>query len=677
MFLRLFAPACALAALLLCFNQANAQTDSAYYNLGRVKLLKSATQHVTVKAEDLQKFPFANLSEAVNVWFSGYFSNSSSLIYVVDGNLATDVNQYPIYDIEEITLVQNAVTQLNGVSQQQQIIVVTTKRNRSGNSGITVAGQTNLIGLQTNRLNLETSDKNTNELYHQYHLSAYKNSKDIHFGASANYLQDVLPGIINSYRTNVSKPQIKRSRFNGYFNTQLWKGTVLDVTAGYVPQNNNQELRYNTTSSSYTQSQTDSKENLFNGSVNITSQLLPGLTNQVRAVYNNFNNNVTGSLYGYTLSGTATSNYNSTTYNDYTGKNFVIYDDLRYTKTIADWTLSPAINFNYRNVKTNVSYESNNNAGNQYYSAKLQIKTYLLTPTLALTYRNLLDVTGGLLYILNNSNDIGSNDTKKTFPFVSATANVSRFINATSNLDVKVYGSYAESNRLNDSQSALSNVNPYGLIALTDPFAEYATTSTYIQGKTFKTLALGISASLFKNKLEVSYNYENRNSFLPITYVVSNSSQYYTTSYLTDAKYKSHRAGVAFNLLKQDKLTWKTQLNATNLKQQITFNPSNMLVNLEPYNKFWAGGWTNRLQYKNLLAGIDVQYLFGKNNYPQAEIQNLNSFALQNVYAGWQIKTAKLKSLEVFANGRNLIQNKNSILPEYRRYFGLGVQAGF
>ena len=676
MFQRLLAPAYMLAAFLLCASHAHAQTpDSAYFNLGRLKLLKNATQHVTVKAADLQKFPFANLADAINVWFSGYFTSANSLIYVIDGNLATDVNQYPIYDIEEITLVQNAVTQLNGSSQQQQFIVVTTKRNLQGNSGVMVAAQANLVKLQKNRLGSSAVAGADEAFYQQYHISAYKNIDQLHFGVSANYLHDAIPAANAANRTDLANPQLKRWRINGYLNTALGKSSVLDITAGYAPQSNDQQFRASTTA--VTQARINADEDLFNGSLSLHSTLLPGLTNELRATYNNYTVNSNGSFSSVIPNGQSTINYLATSTTESKLKNVVIYDELRYSKTSGDFTFSPALNFNFRNVKNAVSGDNNNSSGSVSQStSEFKVKSYLLTPTFTLSYTNNVSLTAGLVQILNNSK-AAAEKPKKTFPFVTASANVSRLIDTTASVNVKIYGSYATSNRFNDSQSALSSLNPYGVLSYSDQFVNNSGLFTYIDGKTFKTLSLGLTADLFNNKLELSYNYENRDGFTLISYLV-NANQPYVYSYLSDTKYKFHRIGVGFDLLKKDNLQWKTQINTTNLKQQIKSSPSgNLILGVNLFDKAWTGGWTNRLQYKKFVAGVDVQYILGKSSTSQIGFDDLESFSLQNLYAGWQIKTAKTKTLEVFVNARNLTQNKNSVLTDYRRYIGLGVQATF
>ena len=180
----------AALAISLFFTQANAQ-DSTHYDLGRIQLKKDFTQSVTVKGEDLEKMPFTNLAEAINVWFYGSYSNSSTLVYVIDGNLVNDVNAYSIYDIDEVTLIQNAVTHIAGISQQQQqMVLIKTKRSKVKGSGVTAVAQADISKLYTNNIrsytatpeqvfDYQTGLKTSTTLYQQYYVSAYQNTGNI------------------------------------------------------------------------------------------------------------------------------------------------------------------------------------------------------------------------------------------------------------------------------------------------------------------------------------------------------------------------------------------------------------------------------------------------------------------------------------------------------------------
>ena len=207
----MFKPKFLIAAIagLLFFSKANAQTDTSYYDLGRTLLKKDFTQSITVKGTDLEKMPFDNIADAIKVWFYGAYTNKVAMVYIIDGNLVNDVNAYSIYDIDEVTLIQNALTQTSGSNHQQQLVVIKTKRSNKKGWIVEANGQANISSLYTNNIPVtnttlnqsgtttsttyQTGQKSTTALYQQYDVSARGSSGGMQYGLSADYLGDALP----------------------------------------------------------------------------------------------------------------------------------------------------------------------------------------------------------------------------------------------------------------------------------------------------------------------------------------------------------------------------------------------------------------------------------------------------------------------------------------------------
>ena len=127
-------------------------------------------QSVTIKGTDLERIPASNLQEAINAWLYGMLNTPFTLAYVVDGSMMADVNIYNIRDIEEVTMVQNPATSLNGAYHQQQLVVVTTKKRKTAGSAITVAGHAALITGKEYYPATDKVDKGDNGLFHQYNI---------------------------------------------------------------------------------------------------------------------------------------------------------------------------------------------------------------------------------------------------------------------------------------------------------------------------------------------------------------------------------------------------------------------------------------------------------------------------------------------------------------------------
>src|ERR1700759_3345553 len=146
-----------LSLLLLSFS-AYAQNDSTRLDLGGIVLKKAFTQHISIKGEDLEKMPFSNLAEAINVWLYGDYSTTFNLVYVVDGNEVSDVNTYDVHDIEEVVFVQHAAALMGTGGNQRQIVLVTTRKG-TGKFGLRGAAQAMLV---------HTKGAST-DVFHQYY----------------------------------------------------------------------------------------------------------------------------------------------------------------------------------------------------------------------------------------------------------------------------------------------------------------------------------------------------------------------------------------------------------------------------------------------------------------------------------------------------------------------------
>ncbi|MDB5159508.1 MAG: hypothetical protein JWR50_4215, partial [Mucilaginibacter sp.] len=231
-----------LVLLLFAFaTTANAQSDTANYDLGRLPLPKKFTQAVTIKAADLEKMPFTDLKDAINVYVNGIYSAKQNYAFVIDGILNTDINAYSIYDIDEITFVQNAVTVLNGADATRTLILVKTKKGGPAKSGVNVAGQTNWVRLSTTYgippgVTEHRSAINTS-LYHQYYISGYINTDNVKAGISADIQHNVFPQFSEQISFNAINPvNSNRFKFNGYLDAKLGERNVLSINSGYVPQ---------------------------------------------------------------------------------------------------------------------------------------------------------------------------------------------------------------------------------------------------------------------------------------------------------------------------------------------------------------------------------------------------------------------------------------------------------
>lgn len=204
-----------------------AQSDSIHLDLGYMYLNRAYTQIISVKGTDLEKMPFANLSDALSVWLQGAYTISANLQYVVDGNPVSDVNAYSIEDIEEVILVQDASALMRTAEGQQQLVLLRTKRKNTP-SGLTVAAQTGLVNQSL------TGASTGSSFYHNYYAGGWHNIGKFSIGLSANYLRDVYP-LPSGDEVHVT-PNLQRFRFNGYLTWRPDSHNQLELTLNYTPE---------------------------------------------------------------------------------------------------------------------------------------------------------------------------------------------------------------------------------------------------------------------------------------------------------------------------------------------------------------------------------------------------------------------------------------------------------
>jgi len=713
-----------LSAFFVClFFTAEAQTDTTDYDLGRISVKKNFTQTITIKGSDLERYQFSDLSDAINVWLYGTYSNSSSLVYVIDGNIINDVNAYSIYDIDEITLVQNALAMVSGANPGQQMVLIKLKTNKSGKQGIEAAGQSSIVNM-THQQN-SPGEKTVSDMYNQYYLSGYKNFDNVSFGLSADYQRDIFPsliipppGLTNQSYTNAFKyfnpPHYNRFKLNGYMHAKLWKGSTLNLGLNYVPQVSSYSADFATTyafspEATYLQNNNSKvSQHLFNVTAGLNSQIVKGLINTLSIAYNHFNyfendsdsSTSAGGLPAFTLA----SSYNKTS-------NLLIRDNLVYHKQWGGFSVEPAANFSYSNFHddesnyTESGYDNNpfNSASNNFSSSdySFQYKLYSLTSSLNIYYKNIFDIQGGFVSNLNPEKDFIQNVPKQRIsPFLTTSVNIIQPTTG-NGLSLRVFGSFARQNQLlADNYTTLSGFNgnvptsPYPFAFNSIPFSVGYSNNPY---QLFNNYQAGTVLGLSKN-FTINYSFEYRYYQTSVEISLPDPPNLVESELvLINDKTITNRIGLNYNFHSND-FTWQIGLNAAETKLQLVDNGNtgNFIngnyINTSYYSAYLnsghrvTGGFTNRFNYKNLFAGLDVLYQLGERPYSLINAlpyeanyitpNHINSVSLQNLYIGSKIKINHLKYAEVFANGRNIIQNKTSDITDNRRFFGLGFKVG-
>ncbi|MFT3824108.1 MAG: hypothetical protein QM731_09310 [Chitinophagaceae bacterium] len=663
----------------------SAQTDSSQLlNAGRIQLDKDFTQTITIKGEDLEKVSFFSLQEAIDVWLYGIYTSKWNLAYVIDGVVANDVNAYSIYDIESITLVQNALIQLNGAGGQQQLLLITTRKGKAGSKGITAAGNTSYI-------------KN-DHLYHNYYLGAYNNTHKVRYGISANYLHEGYGKDLTYssgsylYKSSFDKsPNYNRFRFNGYIATTLGKQHDLTLAVNYAPQNYAADnTQYNSFSILQQPVQTDTGkystrygEYVLNANLSLNSSFGKHLHNEFSVSYL-FANRTGDSNSDYLQSNYQLhQQYHSTA--DY--RTLFVRDNISYRIQTGNWRITPALNAQFSFPKStkedySYSYTSMNSLPGtiSWTSSKStgKAKSYLLTPSLSIAYKNIVQIQGGILADVSPSE---GRDLTRVFPFGTVTTDVLKMLDGSNKASLQLFGSFARYDNFSDLQYKLSDfvADPSypsltSAIFLPNP---PPTSSAYNADQQYRIWETGVRFRTANNRFEFSYNFEKRDYTTTVIIAIPSGTNYYYLATYPDLRAYTHSFGIRSTVVQSNNFNWRVGLTATSIsntfKNPYYYYYANITGNLKSQPTIWVGGLTNRIKYKNLFAGADIQYVFnniGNSTNKTAKMQVL----FQNIYAGMQVPCKKLPGLELYISCRNFGDAKNTSIPAMNKYYGVGFK---
>jgi len=645
-----------------------AGSDSSRFDIGYLSLNRNFTQHVSIRGEDLEKMPFSNLSDAIRAWLFGAYTTPTAIAYVVDGNPVTDVNIYPIFEIEEVTLVNNALATAAYGNSQKELVLITTRR-RTGKEGMQFAAQTGLV-------KDNSGSHNTNSgLYHHYYLGAYENRQQVSYGASADWLRDFEPVYRDPTVDVVTSPNLQRWRFNGWLDWRPDARNVIGLKLGYAPQSIQSDLVYGGTGH-VTQK-------------DLSHLLVPALTwegSWGRGLRNKFD--VEYLLGAKKLDDQSYSNsppnYSSGgNLAQYNAAHLIFRDRLGYEAVAGKWHILPAIDISYdrigdkRNiVETQYGYTAGPFGGRQ----ELKGSLFYLTPAVDFTLARVLDIHAGLF--VNASSRVDSSN-RRFFPFVTVSEDLLHSGGETGDRSLKLFGSYARRPAIYIDDYSLSDLSYQGAPQDVDNIYYgvydyeflngYGATPQDIRGPQpgYWAWQTGVAYASRDKRFSAQYSLEQRK--FCIVMAAANAGVLYapwTTSF--------HRTEVRFRVVDDKKINWLTGLNvnlmrAKNNSPTFVYNYYPLVVpvgDVYPAKYSWTGGWVNRLTAGCFTAGLDLTYHLGVATLTTGYVKN--TVVLPNLYAGYRWELPHARRLEVFVESRGLVMNTSTALADGRRFYTAG-----
>lgn len=676
-------PLLTVFTFLLCTEFAFAQSDSGYLDLGRLRLKKEFTQVTHIKADDIARLPFLSLSEVIRSQANGGLTQKDQMVYVVDGITVTDADIYNIQDIEEITIVRNALVNQNGAGNLQLLALVRTKQWEEGSRPVTFSAKGAALYRKV-VTNISASDRQTENVFsgnfQQYALTVRGGNQRINYGGSLGFAHDALPRRNRKdslYDAEI--PGIDRVKLNLWGRFVINKNNTLSAHFNYVPQTERSHMHQIQQYKNIDDVKKD-REYLINPYINLETRVASFL-NKFTFSYTN----------GRTLdsSNTRTEWDNERIRNDrrkdsMRAEIIQFNENLSFIKQAGNWQIEPSLNINFqkafykRAMATASAYEQDPIFGSYSFSKFVRYgKALTATPSLALSYNSLFILQGGLL--LDGSKIIDSNyKNTRSYPFVNGTVNLARLLQSGTHFDWKIFGSYAERFSGFDGIFQLSDFNHnFVLPEVLGPEAfAIAFPSIPVPVNKFATQWQGGSSmAVLNERIRINYNYlfaEQRQTAI-IQSALGNLMLY--------GKYsrKQQHLSIEADILRTDAFKWNVGLSINVLSDSSAYDGLTSYDGLLMYKQQpYTGGLVSRVQYKNFYAGVDMVYLL---NYEERSmngwnlvIEKYNAFQLANLFFAYRLNIRRFDG-ELFLSSRNLIDSaKYPISPDNKKYFGGGFK---
>lgn len=670
----------AAACIFLLAQQSTAQDSTAASNLslGRLSLKKEFTQSITIKGTDLERMPFASLSDALQAWSFGYLATDINIIYAIDGVIINDVNMYSKYDIEEVVLVQNALSTLNGATATQILALVKTRQRGPKTAGFTVAGQSYQVRADAKQYTNSPTTRSDKNYFHNYQLAGYLQTKSIQFRVSANYLRDVAPGFPTPNAKLVTPVNSDRFGLNAWLQAQLTPAHELTVRINATPQITDYGERSNIVQPPIDNyNKYHNKATIINPSLGLRSRLATNLTNELTASFATGKGtidgerlrNIQGTIDQYSKSLGTTK-----------ATQWVITDQITYHARLKnDWSLDPSLNLFYRHVK----YESATFYSTIPPTGGLGVGSitrgvsnqkggiFLATPSVNLYYRKVFNLQVGVLANLSKTHGAEIN---KVLPFATTSIDVAKLIQPDGATSLQLFGSIGQSDNQGDYRV---NVETTFYVASFGYVTTIPTIIPFQQKGRLWNWQTGTRLRLLNGRITANYSYENRNYR---SAVILPTPGMPSLSY-AEMQSTSHQVNLQGKVLNNRSVNWLTSLSASATQHEIKNIPFNNPISPIPGISFggksvWNGGWANRFTMQHLTAGIDVLYYFNREAFTLGRgAGSVDVVSLANVYVGYVFSLKGGRSLEIYADSRNPAQDRELRNSQSYKYYGLGFKA--
>lgn len=673
---------CIVFLLLLFSLSIHAQTDTSYYDLGRGRIKRDFSQAMVIKARDLRPFFNSSIDDLVKARL-GY---ANDLVYVIDGNAINNIDNYSIYDIEEIVILDNALGTLNGAYAAKFLVLVKTNRGKEMPEGFTLgaAAKTGIVSGRTDLEEFGSSYESDVRQYHQYYVSGNYRSQKLHVGTSIDYMRDAGPLVRQEDHELSLKTNYNPLKVRTFADYRFHRAHTLSAEVSWSPiwhTLDYEERRYLPSYEIDTRQEQDYKSSYLQGTLQLKSRFLKHFENDLVGAYN-WGEVSRETFYATSRYSNGTEQFGASGRDSYNvwRRHLLLRNTLSYNWSVGEsLTIRPFANFVFRNISHSQADESRSTSltdasvgafsTNRFW---YRTRYWTMQPALDITWRNYLNLNGGVVF--SKSTYLLSGDTRK-FPFASVSADVLQLLREGSHSSLKLFASYARSENLGDDQTTVSISENNEYLASLPVYTYIPSLNTDAFDRT--TFVMGAHFGLLREVLRLGYSYNGRR--YPLARRAANSTV--LQNYEVQLSNDFHRLSFGAKPFSGHGFGWQSDLHAFITKVEVehvgqgeTPLSGDYLLDSDPLYFQWANKWS----YKDFFMGMDVM---AADNQPYQSLdeslvlkwETRQTFSIQHLYLGKDLSLANGQKLNIYAYARNLFENRYSLLADHRVYCGVGL----
>ncbi len=676
-------------ALLLFTATVSAQSDSAWFDMGRIRLNKAFTQATTIRTSDIARIPFLNLSEVIRSWANGALTQKDQIVYVVDGITVVDIDVYNIQDIEDITIIRNALGNQSGVDNLQLMALVRTKQWSPESRHIRFSAMGSALHRRVTS-NISRYQQQTENVFsgnfQQYALSVSGGNQKINYGGSLGFVHDEMPPRNRKdslYDKRV--PGINRLKIYLWGSYAINKNNTLSAHFNYTPQTERSHMYQILERMNIDDTKKD-REYVINPYIKLETSVRNFFANKFSFSY--LNGRVLDSGHVRWSENSGAHIRNGWSVDSVTAETFIFNDNLSFIVGKEKWQLEPSVNINFQKAffrKAGAISARHEQVPDMSYSWSMQrryAKLLTATPSVSISYDAFFLLQLGVLLDGSKIIDTGYMHTR-SYPFINGTVNLAKVFKTEQYFGWKVFGSSSERFTGVDGIYQLSDFNHNIFFSSIVDFSSSPTGAVYpayvLPANKLATMwQTGSSLSFLQEKIRVSYNYTDAEQ-RQVTVIRLSPWVPFTEAVAGKYHRKKHYFSIEADIFRTDKLTWHSGLFANIIKNASAFDVDvsrDLLVFTEQAS---TGGWVNRLRYKKISAGADILFLLDHeersvNDLGEFSVKKYNTLQLANLFFAYQLNIQRIDG-ELFITGRNLIDSATyPISPDRKKYFGAGFR---